>query len=102
MTTPATRFVAFNLVISCNVATPPDAMTGILTASLTAAVSAKSNDFDETGNEINTDYVKMMQIVKDAGYTGYVGIEYEGQDLSEMDGIRATQKLLQKVGQELS
>jgi L-ribulose-5-phosphate 3-epimerase len=40
------------------------------------AVSAKSHDFDEGGNEIHTDYVRMMEIVLDAGYRGYVGIEY--------------------------
>lgn len=66
------------------------------------AVSAKSHDFDEQGNEIHTDYRKMMQIVKDAGYTGYVGIEYEGSKLSETEGIIATKKLLEKVGRELS
>ena len=39
------------------------------------AVSAKTHDFDEAGNETNTDYVKMLQIVKDAGYAGYIGVE---------------------------
>jgi hypothetical protein len=43
-----------------------------------------------------------MKIVKDAGFTGYVGIEYEGSELSPEDGIRATKKLLEKVGKELS
>ncbi len=61
------------------------------------AVSAKSHDFDDQGNETRTDYFKMMQIVLDAGYHGYVGIEYEGGKLSEIDGIRATQKLLERV-----
>jgi sugar phosphate isomerase/epimerase len=61
------------------------------------AVSAKSHDFDENGNETRTDYFKMMEIVLDAGYHGYVGIEYEGSKLSEADGIRATQKLLERV-----
>jgi len=65
-------------------------------------VSAKTHDFDESGNEIHTDYMKMMKIVKDAGYTGYVGIEYEGSDLSEEEGIMKTQELLIKVGQKLS
>jgi sugar phosphate isomerase/epimerase len=65
-------------------------------------VSAKSYGFDEEGNEIRTDYYKMLQIVKDAGFTGYVGIEYEGDELSEFDGIRATKALLEKVGAELS
>jgi sugar phosphate isomerase/epimerase len=60
-------------------------------------VSAKSHDFDEAGNETHTDYVKMMKIVLDAGYSGYVGIEYEGGKLAEPDGIRATKKLLERV-----
>jgi sugar phosphate isomerase/epimerase len=65
-------------------------------------VSAKSHDFDEAGNEIHTDYRKMLQIVKDAGFTGYIGIEYEGSELGEFEGIRATKALLEKVGAELS
>jgi sugar phosphate isomerase/epimerase len=66
------------------------------------AVSAKSHDFDEQGNETQTDYRKMMKIVLDAGYHGYVGIEYEGSRLSEPEGIVATKKLLEKVRTELS
>ena len=65
------------------------------------AVSAKSNDFDSQGNEINTDYYKMMNIVLDAGYNGYVGIEYEGSKLDEMAGIQATKDLLEKVRDSL-
>jgi sugar phosphate isomerase/epimerase len=65
-------------------------------------VSAKSNVFDAEGNERNIDYYRIMQIVKDAGYTGYVGVEYEGSELSEPDGIIATKKLLEKVGKALS
>ena len=66
------------------------------------AVSAKSHDFNADGNETKTDYLRMMKIVLDAGYHGYVGIEYEGGKLSEKDGIRATQKLLERVRTELS
>ena len=66
------------------------------------AVSAKSNEFDSEGNEIHTDYYKMMKIVLDAGYNGYVGIEYEGNALEEMEGIRATKNLLERVGSALS
>lgn len=60
-------------------------------------VSAKAYDFDENGNCIETDYSKMLPIVKAAGYTGYVGIEYEGNKLSERDGILATKALLERV-----
>ena len=66
------------------------------------AVSAKSHDFDEQGNETETDYFKMMKIVLDAGYRGYVGIEYEGDRLSEYDGIRATKALLERVREQLT
>ena len=61
------------------------------------AVSAKSHEFDSDGNEINTDYYKMIKIVLDAGYNSYVGIEYEGTAHSEMEGIRLTLELLKKV-----
>lgn len=58
------------------------------------AVSAKSYNFDENGNETTIDFVKMLQIVKDAGYTGFVGVEYEGDVLDEKAGIQATKDLL--------
>ncbi|MGH9800298.1 MAG: sugar phosphate isomerase/epimerase family protein, partial [Blastocatellia bacterium] len=66
------------------------------------AVSAKTHDFDERGEEIQIDYHKMMKIVLDAGYRGFVGIEYEGEKMSEADGIKATKKLLERVHDELS
>ncbi|MHC4232542.1 MAG: sugar phosphate isomerase/epimerase family protein [Planctomycetota bacterium] len=61
------------------------------------AVSAKSYDFDADGNETKIDYDKMMEIVLSHGYRGYVGVEYEGDRLSEEDGIIATRKLLEKI-----
>jgi sugar phosphate isomerase/epimerase len=60
-------------------------------------VSAKSNVFDAEGNEANMDYLRIMKIVKASGFKGYVGIEYEGSDLSEDEGIKATKALLEKV-----
>jgi sugar phosphate isomerase/epimerase len=64
-------------------------------------VSAKSNEFDAAGNCIETDYRKMLQVVKDAGYTDYIGIEFEGTK-PEDEGIRLTKALLEKVGAEIS
>lgn len=58
------------------------------------AVSAKSYDFDTNGLCVETDYRKMMKIVLDAGYRGWVGIEYEGERYPEKDGIDATRDLL--------
>lgn len=60
-------------------------------------VSAKTNVFDADGNEANMDYYRLMEIVDDAGYKGFVGIEYEGSELSEREGVIATKKLLEKV-----
>jgi sugar phosphate isomerase/epimerase len=64
-------------------------------------VSAKTHDFNEQGNETEIDYRRMMQIVKNAGFSGYVGIEYEGSRLSEEEGIRKTKALLEKVAPEV-
>lgn len=66
------------------------------------AVSAKSHDFDENGNEKNTDYRRMLKIVVEAGYRGFIGVEYEGGRLSEDEGILATKRLLEKVRTELT
>jgi len=65
-------------------------------------VSAKSHAFDAEGNETNIDYTKMLTIVRDAGYTGHIGIEYEGSELSEIEGIKATRDLLLETGKKLS
>ena len=75
-------------------------------------VSAKSYDFDTSKEGFITmgarntmdqelDYLKLLKIVKEAGYTGYIGIEYEGNILSEMDGIHATKDLLERAGRAL-
>lgn len=66
------------------------------------AVSAKTYDFDEAGNETKIDYTKMMKIVLDAGYHGWVGIEYEGGKLDEYAGIKATKALLEKLQKQLA
>jgi sugar phosphate isomerase/epimerase len=60
-------------------------------------VSAKAYDFDANGNETILDYEKLLSIVKKAGYNGFIGIEYEGDHLSEEEGIIATKKLIEKT-----
>ena len=65
------------------------------------AVSAKSYDFDANGHDTTLDYERLLQIVKDAGYTGYIGIEYEGERLSEEEGIQATKDLLINASKKL-
>jgi sugar phosphate isomerase/epimerase len=65
------------------------------------AVSAKSHNFDEAGNETEIDYGKMLQIVKDAGYSGFIGVEYEGNELGEEEGIIATRDLILREAKKL-
>jgi len=61
------------------------------------AVSAKTFDFNDEGNETDIDYEKMMKIVLDSGYKGYVGVEYEGVRMEAEEGIIATKQLIEKV-----
>ncbi len=68
---------------------------------LAKAVSAKSYDFDDKGNEVRIDFGRMMKIVVGAGYHGYVGIEYEGEKMGEMEGILSTKRLLERVRAQL-
>ena len=60
-------------------------------------VSAKSYDFGADGKETKLDFARILKIVTDAGYKGFVGIEYEGSRLTEPEGIRATKKLLDSL-----
>ncbi len=62
------------------------------------AVSAKSGSFDAAGNETVIDYPRMMRVVRAAGYSGPIGIEYEGKALGEIEGIEATKALLLRLG----
>ena len=64
-------------------------------------VSAKSYEFDAGGNESLLDYQRLLKLVKDTEFDGYIGIEYEGNVLSEHDGIIATKKLIEKVWKDL-
>lgn len=60
-------------------------------------VSGKTHDFDAEGNESQIDYARMMKLIADSGYKGYIDCEYEGNKLSEDEGIKATIALLKKV-----
>lgn len=66
------------------------------------SVSAKSHEFNEEGEETKTDFLRMMKIVVDAGYHDYVGIEFEGGKVSEVEGVKATQRLLERVREKLA
>ena len=61
------------------------------------AVSAKSYNFNEKGEDTKIDYYRMMKIVKESDYNGYIGIEYEGMEKTEHEGIMITKKLMKKA-----
>lgn len=64
-------------------------------------VSAKSHEFDDQGNEVHTDFARIMKIVVDSGFRGYVGVEYEGGGNS-FEGIRMTKELLERTRDKLA
>ncbi len=66
------------------------------------AVSAKSYDFDNDGNETTIDYKKMLDIIKKSDYVGFIGVEYEGERLSEIEGIKATRDLLINAAKQIN
>ena len=69
-------------------------------------VSAKSHEFDKDGEELSTNYSRMIKIISESNYKGYITIEYEGAMkgmfgeegtyLSPHEGILATKKLINK------
>jgi len=59
-------------------------------------VSAKSYGFDASGNETTIDYALMAEIVKASDFQGFVGVEWEGNDISEEEGIKKTLELVKK------
>lgn len=59
-------------------------------------VSAKTYDFDANGEQPLMDYKRLINIVKASGYKGYIGIEFEGDNQPEEEGVRKTMVLLQK------
>lgn len=61
------------------------------------AVSAKSYDFDDAGDCTETDFYRVMKTVLNHGYSGWVGIEYEGSAVGEYEGIKKTKALLEKI-----
>lgn len=65
------------------------------------AVSAKSYDFDEKGEETKIDYRRMLRIVVGAGFHSWLGIEYEGDRLGEKEGVAKTKALLERIRAEL-
>ena len=70
-------------------------------------ISAKSHEFDEEGNDINTDYKRMLEIIKNSSYKGYLAIEYEGamlpmfggkgNYLTPHEGVLTSKALLEKL-----
>ncbi len=60
------------------------------------AVSAKCLDFAPDGSHVQFDIGRMVEIVLAAGYHGFIGIEYEGDQLSEPEGIMACKRLLER------
>ena len=57
-------------------------------------VSAKSYEFNDSGEETSLDYERLLTIVKESGFDGFIGVEYEGGLDDPKEGIRLTKELL--------
>lgn len=82
-----------------NVIDPYEGMK--LLAPLTRSVSAHAIKFDGDGNETRWDYYRMVKILSDAAFHGYIAIEYFGDDLSRREGTRKARLLLERVRKRL-
>lgn len=70
-------------------------------APYTRGISAKTHKFNSQGQETTIDYLKCMKIMIAAGFKGYASAEYEGNQLSEMEGSKATLALLNSTLNQL-
>ena len=61
------------------------------------AVCAKALKFDEQGNEVNTDYFRMLKIVYESDYSGVISIEFEGHGIDPVEGSRQTKTLIERA-----
>lgn len=59
------------------------------------SVSAKSWNFDEEGNEKSLSYFRLIRSINDVEYKKIIAIEYEGEKMSPVEGVKATKKLLE-------
>ena len=70
-------------------------------------ISAKSISFDKSGAEKNTDFERMIKLIKSSSFEGHIAIEYEGgfmntiqknssNYLSNIEGVHATKKLIER------
>lgn len=75
-------------------------------------VSLKTHQIDKDGKDPKVDFHKILKIVKDSGFKGTIGVEYEGsflkhvmqmpgEYLPEAEGIKVTHDLLKKIGAEV-
>jgi len=71
-------------------------------------MSAKAYDWDtgagkfytedrREGREMTLDFERLIKIVAAAGYNGYIGIEYEGDKHTEIEGIKRTKQALEEL-----
>jgi len=65
------------------------------------AVSAQTTDFDADGQPKGADFRRLLKIVVDSGYRGYIQVEFSGENISEAEGIRASKRLLENLRNEL-
>ena len=62
----------------------------------TVTVSCKMHSFDDAGNQPDFDYPRLMKMIVESGYKGYLAIEWEGSKLEPVPGVKASKALIEK------
>lgn len=62
-----------------------------------AVISAKTHEFDASGNQVEFDYFRLFKIIAEAKFGGIVAIEWEGKNLTPIEGVHATKKLIKRA-----
>jgi sugar phosphate isomerase/epimerase len=62
----------------------------------TQTVSCKMHSFDGNGNQPDFDYPRLMKMISESDYSGYLAIEWEGRSLQPVEGVKASQALIKR------
>jgi sugar phosphate isomerase/epimerase len=62
----------------------------------TDTISCKMHSFDADGNQPDFDYGRLMKMIVDSKYRGFLAIEWEGSALQPVPGVKASKALIEK------
>jgi len=70
-------------------------------APVARGLTATAHEFDNDGEDVRTNYRRLLRIAVDGGYRGWLAVAYAGKALPEPEGVRTTKRLLERIRREL-